>query len=155
MQQLQQSAQQQQPGHSRRHITEWYNPLDVPQKLKFYQGPKLPAQEYEIAPKQSEMIPSVYDQAIQTVDSNGTIIAGMAPCLINKSVQAPPTLHQALDLAFQERQRREGEAMRATLRREAAESMELLAKAKLGQVVIEDDAAREVEGRASSSRPKK
>ena len=108
-------------------MTEWKNPLTVPQRfiLRMGPGPK-GFEEVVIGPGEIVSLPSEFDRGIQRVE-NGVVVAGLAPLLERVGAREKPTLDPALDPFQAEARKLEAEAASALLAKQAADQALLLA----------------------------
>lgn len=104
--------------------TVWYNGTGNPVKVDIFKGPSMPGgaagvDRYIIDPGEEAIIPSQYDYAIQTVNDQGEVVAGLAPQLTKVAqlvngkrveIEARPKLVEALDPNAQARKEAEAKA---------------------------------------------
>jgi hypothetical protein len=114
--------------------TEWFNPLDEPQKVDVYVGNDKKPTRYVVPPGGTKLIPSRYDRAIHTVH-NGVIIAGLAPQLVKVASRGKPVpeeerpkLDPALDPNLQKKKEAEAKQREAEAAKRAAEDAAAVAR---------------------------
>lgn len=108
--------------------TRWKNPLKVSQRVDIHMDGRL--RRIEWPPGGEKELPSTFDGAIQRVE-NGVITGGLAPALHNMSASERPRLHEALDGELQARIEREARAAAALIQARSAESLALIAEARV------------------------
>ncbi|HEU4728392.1 MAG TPA: hypothetical protein VFT22_10895 [Kofleriaceae bacterium] len=125
-------------------LTEWYNPLDVPQVVRVLEDGRWA--KFTVPSKQKRLIPTKYDRVIQSTnrdlmgnkwEEGGAVIVlgGVAPQLVNMSLPEHdrPKLHEGLDTEYQKLKLVEEELAAAEVTRRAAEGAQIIAAAKLEQ----------------------
>jgi hypothetical protein len=137
--------------------TIWYNPLDVPQRVRVFYGDgakneRVPT-EYVFAPKTDTQVPSRFDSAIQVVhcaeDScrlkapgycinqhhEGTVTGGLAPQLLRKGQVAK--LLPALDPSYAELEEVKSQLAAQNIARVAAENAQVIAESRRQELEAE------------------
>ena len=124
--------------------TKWTNPTPRVVKFKLHKGPPAVKRgafqgappvvldsgiiEVSIPPGDSVLLPSIYDDAIQTYDAEGVIQWGHAPQLIKND--SHHEMHPALDPIKQQLIDNEAKAAAAMLEKQNAETAMLIAAGK-------------------------
>ncbi len=146
-------------------LTTWHNPLPTPQHVDVHMNGKLV--RFTVPPHGDKEIPSEFDYAIHRVTCGdmacrnktgfcqkgheGTVVAGLAPQLQNKTVQAKRELAVALDTQASAKEQAEAEAAAASLARDRAERTELVAAMR----VKEFEAKKDAEAKAPAPKAEK
>lgn len=151
-------------------LTTWHNPLKVPQKCRIYHSPGN-WQTFEVPPGEERQLDTRLDVAIQEINEDGVIVAGLCPMLVRvgsstsdgptprrtaqgKIVKGEAKVHESLDPANAERKSAQErlaevqlEELLAEKAKAAAEARAEAAKKNAEAAAFEQKAAQHNNGR--------
>jgi hypothetical protein len=120
----------------RPNLTEWTNPTKHLIKLEIFTGEgRDPFIRIEIPPGETTLLPSQFDNTIQSVDASGVIQSGLAPQLIKNGERRP--MHAALDPALTAVREAEDKAAEAARIRAEADAATMRANAERDRSLAE------------------
>jgi len=121
-------------------LTTWHNPLKVPQRCRIYHSPGN-WQSFEVPPGDERQLDTRLDVAIQEINEDGVIVAGMCPLLERvggpprktpdgKLVKGEAHIHESLDPANAERKTAQERLAEVQLEELLAEKSKAAAEAR-------------------------